>query len=323
MVSIHRKKIKGHTYPYLVKSIRLPNGRVMTINKLLSEREKGMNPKALVRLYDGYFIEKEKELSRKFAESNIKKSSIFTSAEIAKLEDIRVSYKYLINRLSKNQTKDVFDRFTVNFTYNSNAIEGNSLALKDVAIVMFENGMVKGRDLREIYETRNSRKVVDSILHRRFKVAHEDIIRMHKMLMRDIDERTGYKQFPNVVLGFDREIQTTKPEDVEMEMDALIKWHDENIGKMHPLEIAAIFHGRFEKIHPFEDGNGRVGRFLVNVILVDNGYPPLIVRKTVRESYISALRAFDDGYQDKLKRFMVEKFKNTYGKFFEIYVKYL
>ncbi|MEW6592082.1 MAG: Fic family protein [Candidatus Hadarchaeota archaeon] len=323
VVSIHRKKIKGHSYPYLVKSVRLPNGKIVTINKMLDKKEKVMSPEALERIYRNYFVEKEKELYKKFAESNLKKSYIFASGEIAKLEEIRVSYKHLINRLSKNQLKDIFDRFTVNFTYNSNAIEGNSLTLKDVAIVMFENGIVKSRDLREIYETRNSRKVVDSILHRKYKITHEDTIKMHKMLMRDIDERTGYKQLPNVLLSFDREIQTTRPEDVKKEMGNLIKWYEKNSAKMHPLELATIFHGRFEKIHPFEDGNGRVGRFLINVILVNNGYPPLIVRKTVRESYISALQAFDGGYQDKLKRFMLEKFKDTYAKFFEVYVKYM
>lgn len=66
-----------------------------------------------------------------------------------------------------------------------------------------------------------------------------------------------------------------------------------------------------------------MGRFLVNVILINNGYPPLSIRKTSRRSYMSSLASFDLGYEDRLKRFILEKFKETYRKFFEVYAKYI
>ena len=90
-----------------------------------------------------------------------------------------------------------------------------------------------------------------------------------------------------------------------------------------PLKLAALFHGKFERIHLFEDGNGRVGRFLINVILTKNKYSPLIIRKSQRIAYLSALEAFDQGYTEKLERFLLEKFKATYKNFFEVYFKYL
>jgi Fic family protein len=89
------------------------------------------------------------------------------------------------------------------------------------------------------------------------------------------------------------------------------------------VKLAAIFHGKFERIHPFEDGNGRVGRFLMNIILTKGGYPPLIIRKSQRVSYLKTLESFDSGHQDALVRFTLEKFKETYRKFFEVYVKYV
>ena len=105
-------------------------------------------------------------------------------------------------------------------------------------------------------------------------------------------------------------------------MDKLIEDYN-NKDNIPPLQKAALFHGKFEKIHPFEDGNGRVGRLLINIILLNNGYPPLIIRKTHRVSYFNALEAFDNGHPDKLYRFLLEKYKNTYEKFFKVYVKYL
>lgn len=83
-------------------------------------------------------------------------------------------------------------------------------------------------------------------------LAHRDIIRMHRLLTRDIDIRTGCKRLPNVIYRAEKAVETTLPENVEKEMTKLLEWYHSS--KLHPLELAAIFHGRFEKIHPFEDG---------------------------------------------------------------------
>ena len=186
---------------------------------------------------------------------------------------------------------------------------------------MFENTTIKGKDLREIYETRNSRKVIEQIMQNKFSVCSEDIIKIHKLLVKDINIQAGYKKFPNEIIG--RNIKTAPPEKVQKEMNNLINWYTKNKEKIHPLELAALFHGKLEQIHPFEDGNGRVGRFLINIILVNNKYPPLIIRKSQRISYLKALENFDHNHTDTLRRFMLEKFKETYKKFFDVYVKYV
>src|SRR3989338_7695462 len=108
---------------------------------------------------------------------------------------------------------------------------------------------------------------------------------MHSMLVRDMGIAEGYKQFPNYLHG--RQVVTTMPEEVPARMKALFAWLKENKRTMHPLQLAARLHGKFEEIHPFEDGNGRVGRFLILVLLTNAGYPPLIVRKTQRLAYFN------------------------------------
>lgn len=323
MAYLSKKRIKGKDYIYLVKSVRLPDQRIKTIAKRVEARSLDTKTARKLEMKNrDFFLEKEKELNSEWASKNFDKNYIFSDGTLKTLEKMKVSYKHLIRKLNKRQLKDVFDRFTVNFTYDSNALEGNSLTLKDVSIVMFENGIVEGKSLREIFEARNSRKVVELILKKKFKITHGDIVKIHSMLMKDIDERKGYKAIPNVIYRTEKEVRTTPPELVEKEMTKLIDWYNKHIMRMHPLEIATIFHGRFEKIHPFEDGNGRVGRFLINVILVNSGYPPLIIRKTNRVAYLDALVVFDRGYEDKLKRFMIRRFKDTFRKFFEVYVRY-
>lgn len=319
MTYIKEKTISGKKYYYITKSLRLPNGEVKTIEKIISD--KAIPIEVLESKYANFFIQKEKGMYSNYALKTYATDSIFSESQIKKIEEIKVDYQYIIKKFNKNQFKDVFDRFIANFTYESNAIEGNSLTLKDVAIVMFEKRSVEGKELREIYETRNSRNVLDLIIKKKFDVEEKDIIKMHKILMEDIDISTGYKKYPNYITGSD--VKLTPPEKVEEEMEELIKWYEQNIKKVHPLKISALFHGKFEKIHPFEDGNGRVGRFLSNIILINNGYPPLIIRKSQRESYLKCLQDFSRTYTGNLERFFLNKYKDTYRKFFNIYLKYM
>ena len=308
------KTIKGRKYKYAVRTIRLPDGKVISLEKIYKDE----SDKELNKILE----EMEKSEYVKYALSKFKTDHIFTKEQIEKLELIKFDYRKIIKKLTKTNLKDLLDRFTANFTYESNALEGNSLTLKDVAIVMFENASIKNKDLREIYETRNSREVVELIIKNKFDITHDDIVKIHKILIRDIGIQEGYKKIPNFIMGRE-DLKTSLPENVYHDMENLIKWYNENKNILHPVKLAALFHGKFEQIHPFEDGNGRVGRFLINIILVKNKYPPLIIRKSQRVAYLHVLDTFDHKHTDNLERFILERFKETYHKFFEIYIKYL
>ncbi|MBI2148662.1 Fic family protein [Candidatus Woesearchaeota archaeon] len=319
MVFISKKIILGKARYYLEKSIRLPNGKIKKFSIYLSNYIPN-RPYENIKNCNGLLESKIIYELTKIASKYYKKNHIFDEKLIKKLEDTKIGYKSIINKLSKKQLQDVIDRFTVNFTYESNAIEGNSLTLKDVTMVLHEKKAIKGKDLREIYETFNTREVIELVFNNKLKINEKDIIKMHQILVKNTGVSFGYKTIPNFLLG--RNVQTTPPEKVADEMGKLIDWYNKN-KDIHPLERAAIFHGRFEKIHPFEDGNGRVGRIIVNIILLNHYYCPLIIRKTHRLSYFNALESFDNNHKDKLDRFFVERYKETYEKFFVIYLKYL
>ena len=139
--------------------------------------------------------------------------------------------------------------------------------------------------------------------------------------MKDMDVPVGYKKLPNFVLG--SSLKTSLPENVYNDMNDLIKWYNNNVGRIHTLELSALFHGRFLKIHPFQDGNGRVARILSNAILINNKYPPLIIRTTLRQKYLHSLQASDRGSSINLMRLFIERYKETFKKFFEVYAKYI
>ncbi len=316
MVSVKYKTINGKKYLYAEHSFRLPNGKIKKISKLIQKQE-DKDKKEIKE----YFFKKQIEEHQKYALKTHKQDHVFTEEQLKKLESIKVEYKKIMKRFTKKQIRDILDRFTINFTYESNAIEGNSLTLKDVTLILGENIVPKNKDLREIYETRNTREAHELLFKNKIKISVKDIIKVQSIIVKDTGVETEFKKVPNYLVM--RNLKTTPPEKVEGEINKLIKWYEENKNKLHPLRLATEFHARFERIHPFEDGNGRTGRILLNAMLLEKGYPPLIIRKTARIAYFSSLEAFDKGHKDKLERFLLERIKKTFNNFFQIYVKYL
>jgi len=316
MVSIDYKTINGKKYLYAEYSFRLPNGKIKKISKLIKEKKDKNN-----REIKDYFLRKEIESYQKYALENYKTDVIFNEEQIKKLEQIKAEYKKIMKSFTKKQIKDILDRFTVNFTYESNAIEGNSLTLKDVTLILRENIVPKNKDLREVYETRNTREAHELLFNNKIKINLRDIIKLQEIIVKDTGVNTGFKKLPNYIVM--RNLKTTAPEKVEKEINNLLEWYKKNKTKIYPLKLATEFHAKFEAIHPFEDGNGRTGRVLLNAILLKYGYPPLIIRKTARVAYFSSLEAFDKGYKSKLERFLLDKIKKTFNNFFKVYVKYI
>ncbi len=319
MTFISTKRIKGKKRYYLEKSVRFPLGKVKKYSLYLRDYDPSVEYKAI----SNYQERLEKRIDEEIIANSIKQFKtdyIFSTEIIQRLEEIKRDYKKIVEQLTEKQFQDLLDRFTINFTYESNAIEGNSLTLKDVTFILIEEKIGRGKDLREVYETINTRKAVEWIFTEKPVINEKKIIKLHQILVKDTGITLGYKKVPNFLLG--RTVETIPPENVAQEMGKLVEECTAS-KKLHPLQLAALLHGKFEKIHPFEDGNGRVGRLLINMMLLRRGYPPLIIRKTQRVRYFHALEAFDHGHADNLFRFVLEKYLETYAKFFGMYVRYL
>lgn len=182
------------------------------------------------------------------------------------------------------------EKLMLEWTYHSNAIEGNTLTLRETKVVL-EGITVGGKSLREHFEAMNHRDAivyVEEIVAKNEVLAEWQIRNLRCLVLKSIDsEHAGQYRQENIVIAG---ASTTPPDFMHLpaEMAALIGWYDQ-AGAMHPIERAAELHTRFVKIHPFVDGNGRTGRLLLNFELMKAGYPPAIIRKEDRLAYYDAL----------------------------------
>lgn len=199
--------------------------------------------------------------------------------------------------LSKEAVSNLEEWLKVELTYSSNAIEGNTLSRIETAEVI-EKGVsatISGKPLKDQLEAINHARAIEFIkdLARQRKghqfIKEEDILAIHKIILSGImDEWAGrYRQTPVIIRGSDVELPEAR--DVPRLMDSFIKWL-ENQQEAHPVRVAILAHYKFETIHPFIDGNGRVGRLLMNLILILNDYPMAIIKNEQRTRYLNAFK---------------------------------
>lgn len=195
-----------------------------------------------------------------------------------------------VRPLPLHSLESLREKLTLEWTYHSNAIEGNTLTLRETKAAL-EGIAVEGKSLREHVEATNHR---DAIFYVEDIVANDEVLsesrirNVHRLLLKNIDEpEAGKYRRENVAIagaGMAASDYLHLPD----EMTALIDWYGQ-AGAMHPVERAAELHTRFAKIHPFVESNGRVGRLLLNLDLMKSGYPPAVIRDEDRLAYHDAI----------------------------------
>ncbi len=278
---IEKKKIKGHSYYYLRESYR-EKGRVRTRTiSYLGKSKKGLKQKIRLMV---------KEQEAPYGQTPL------SQEQLQKIKEIKEDFHKKITQLDKRLIEDMFRDFKTHYIYNTNAIEGNTLTLQQTSLLLNENKTPAGKDLREIYDHLNERDTFDYLLQNKPNITINTILDLHARLLKDIDNRTGNFRIHNVrVIG--ASFSTSEAKYVETDMKLLLMWLHGNEKKLHPLILAALFHEKFERIHPFYDGNGRTGRMLLNLILLRHDLPPLIVPNKSRLVYYKAL---EDGHKAEL-----------------------
>lgn len=190
-----------------------------------------------------------------------------------------------------NTVKSLRESLLVEWTYNSNAIEGNTLTMSETKVVL-EGITVGGKTLREHLEVINHREAilyVEDIITKNEEFSEWQIKNIHRLVLKGIDdENAGAYRKENVTISGAKHIP---PQSINLqsEMDAFIKWYIEESIRLHPIEKASLVHSIFVKIHPFIDGNGRTARLLLNLELMKSGFPPIIIKKEKRSEYYDAL----------------------------------
>lgn len=214
------------------------------------------------------------------------------------------------------------EQFAIEMTYNSNAIEGNKLTLKETYLVINEGVTVKGKSLKDHLEAKDHYEALhylyELIEHNKQSTFSEILIRnLQQLVIKDTEPKDAgaYRKGNVIITG-----SSHRPPDafeVPSLMRELLGWMRNNKNKLHPIELAAITHHKLVFIHPFFDGNGRTARLIMNLLLMQKGYPLVVILKNDRKKYYDALEKADKENYVPFVRFIaqaVERSLNIYLK---------
>lgn len=188
--------------------------------------------------------------------------------------------------------KNLEDWYKVELTYTSNAIEGNTLSRQETALVVEKGLTVAGKSVKEHLEALNHAHALDFITSlittRRKEITENHILEIHKLILSKIDDTNAgrYRSVPVRIAG--STVILPNPLKVPDMMQQFVEWLHEDT-QLHPATISAEAHFKLVTIHPFVDGNGRTARLLMNVLLLEEGYPPAIIRNEDRTLYIDSI----------------------------------
>lgn len=267
------KRRKGKTeYFYLQHSFR-KNGKVVTKELYLGKDI----PKNIEEIKEKIMLETKKAL-------------------LNKLEKIKSSFQKEWKRYPESAKEKELHEIAIAFTYNTNAIEGSTITLEEARQIL-EDKIAPNKPLRDIRETESHAKVFLEMLKTTEKISKKLLLKWHKDIFGETkpDIAGRFRNYP-VRVGI---YIAPDWQDLEKLMEQLIKFVNEsklNGSKLNPVELAARAHYRFEKIHPFGDGNGRIGRLVMNYILWNSDYPMLIIEYKDRKSYYKVLQRNEEGF---------------------------
>lgn len=228
--------------------------------------------------------------------------------EILKKIDLFQSEINALRPFEGEMLRQIQDYYRVRLTWTSNALEGNSLTESETKVLLEDGLTVGGKPLRDVLEAVDHAKAYDfmfSLLKGR-RMDEQAALKMHELFYQNIEpEYAGrYRDIRVIITG--SHYSVVAPEKIPEEMGQLFEWVQNERERYHPVEFAAQVHKKFVFIHPFKDGNGRMARLLMNLVLIQGGYLPAIVPPILRLDYVSLLERAHRDDQDFIE-FIAER----------------
>jgi Fic family protein len=228
----------------------------------------------------------------------------------------------------------IFQKFKLDWNYNSNAIEGNQLSYGETVAFLNFGLTAKGKPFKDHLDIKGHNEAIGFMLQlikENRPLSESDIKDLHKIILIEPyfsktvspqgiefekEIKIGqYKTSPNHVKTVSGDIHYyTNPEDVAFEMNNLLEWYrNAEEERFHPVVMSAIFHHKFTAIHPFDDGNGRLARILSNFILLKHKYPVIVIKNRDKVQYYAALNIADNGIYEDLIKLFAEHVRHSFG----------
>ena len=237
----------------------------------------------------------------------------FTKNDIRRIISGANAYKSRKIWTATERNRSLQDDLVLEHTYNSTTIEGTTFTKKETEAVIFDKLTIRDKSLVEHLDVVNYSVVLRKILNKEFprEVTEETVKEIHRMLMQGVRQDGGvYSRYQRGIRGVD--MMLTHPKDIPEEMGRLVRqWHLEKQKNIHAI---AKFHSDFELIHPFGDGNGRVGRLIMVLQCQSQNYAPVIIENARKAEYYEALEYAQRKGEYPFVQFMFEEMGRTFGR---------
>lgn len=239
--------------------------------------------------------------------------------------DVKLKSLNALRPLSQTQVQKLREQLQIEMAYNSNAIEGNSLTLRETFLVLQEGMTIKGKPMKDHLEAKDHKEALDflyELVSQDSQTVSEHLIRqLHQLIVRETERDWAGKYRTGAVLIGGAEHTPPDATDVPRQMEDLMLWLKKGKKELHPVELAALFHHKFVFIHPFFDGNGRTARLAMNVLLMRSGFPLAIILKNDRKKYYRVLQKADHGQSGPLVLFVAQAVERSLDLYLRTFAK--
>jgi Fic family protein len=289
MVYIEKIERGGKDYYYITKNFRISNKKWKKIRKYVGDKPpaKEQTKKAVEEI--------EKEALKKGLVKPASKYTYLSDEEAEKLQDLKEVFRKWYGKLDAVEKKKYEEDFIVRFTYNSNAIEGNRLSLRETSMILTENIIPAGATPNDYNEAINSKDCYEFMKGYTGEFNQKFLLKIHELLTKNTNCKiVGNYRDHEVRISGSEWIPPTH-EKVKEEMRKVFQWYYSARKKLHPVELGAILHNKLVRIHPFADGNGRTSRVVMNWILMKNKFPMFYIELRDKIKYYDAVEKGDKG----------------------------
>lgn len=304
---VEEKVIKGKKKYFLAHSFR-EGDKVHKIRKLigtdlskemLEERKRKLEELILEEIGKYKIIQDplDKELSKE---------------ELMFIKNLEIQADFKISHLSEKE----WDVFSTNFTFNTNAIEGSKLTSKEVSGILSENQWPE-KSKEDIAETYGVKEAIEFIRKTKEHLSVQLLKEIHKVVFKNSKDFAGEFRKPGqevvVMSSTGRIVHEGAPQSRILGLlQNLVDWYANNKTKYPGIILASVVHNQFENIHPFADGNGRVGRIILNNILIKHGLPPIDIKLENRHEYYACLQEYEKNKNIRQTiEFLLKEYKST------------
>lgn len=287
MVYTEKIERNGRTYYYVTKNFRINNKKWQKIRKYVGDKPpfKEQIKKAIEEI--------EKESLKKGLVKLSSKYIYLKDDEAEKLQDLKEVFKKWCGSIDSVGKKKYEDDFIVRFTYNSNAIEGNRLSLRETSMILNENVIPAGVTPNDYNETINSKDCYEFIKEYNGEFNQKFLLKVHKLLTQNTNCKIvgNYRDYEVRISGSEWIPPTY--EKIKEEIRKVFQWYYSARKKLHPIELSAILHNKLVRVHPFADGNGRTSRVVMNWVLMKNKFPMFYIELKDKINYYNAVEKGD------------------------------